>query len=71
MKLELRHNKDFGWSDVLGIGIFAMFIAGITGKAARCAWGQATIRLFLEDSTVFGILIMIKGLRNNVKIQGR
>jgi len=45
MKFGLRKNKDL-WAGMMliGIGVAAMLIAGITGSAVRYAWGPASFR---------------------------
>jgi hypothetical protein len=72
MKLEFRNNKDF-WAGMmfLGTGAGAMFIARNYpfGSALRMGPGYFP-RVLGGILIAFGMYVVVRGLRNNEKIQG-
>jgi len=72
MKLELRRNKDF-WAGMMliVIGGGAMFIARNYHLGTARHMGPGYFPTILGGAlVVFGILILISGLRSNEKIEG-
>jgi hypothetical protein len=73
MKLDVQNNKDF-WAGLMffGIGAFAMFVAQDYRYGGALRMGPGYFPTLLGGVLViFGIVIMIKGLRSNEKIKGR
>jgi uncharacterized membrane protein len=72
MKLEYGHNKDF-WAGLMfmGTGAIAMFIARDYTFGSTLRMGPGYFPSMLGGILVlFGIAIMVKGLRSSEKIQG-
>jgi hypothetical protein len=72
MRLEDRNNRDF-WAGLMffGIGAGTMFIARGYPFGTALHMGPGYFPSVLGGSLIlFGIYIMVKGLRNNEKIQG-
>ncbi len=72
MKLELRNNKDFGAGLMFfGIGALAMYLARDYRYGTALRMGPGYYPSLLGGGLVlFGIIIMIKGLRSSEKIRG-
>lgn len=73
MKLELSNNKDF-WAGIMfaGIGAAAMFISRDYEFGSALRMGSGFFPTLLGGILiVFGICIMVVGLRSSEKIQGR
>jgi hypothetical protein len=73
MKLDLRNNKDF-WAGLMffGVGALAMLVAQDYRYGGALRMGPGYYPTLLGGVLVtFGIVIMIKGLRGNVKMKGR
>ena len=73
MKLDVRNNKDF-WAGLMffGIGAFAMFVAQDYRPGSALRMGPGYYPTLLGGVLViFGVVIMIKGLRSHEKIKGR
>ena len=72
MKLELRSNKDF-WAGMMfsGTGAGAMFIARHYPFGTTLRMGPGYFPIVLSGILIlFGIYVMLRGLRKNEKIQG-
>lgn len=72
MKLECRNNRDF-WAGMsfFAIGALAMFIARNYQFGSALRMGPGYFPILLGGILIlFGIYIMVKGLRNNQKIGG-
>ena len=72
MKLTLRNNKDF-WAGLMfvGIGAVAMFIARTYPFGTTLRMGPGYFPNLLGGILIlFGIYVMVRGLRNYEKIQG-
>jgi hypothetical protein len=72
MKLEFRNNKDF-WAGLLffGTGAGAMFIARNYPFGSSLRMGPGYFPSVLGGILiVFGLYVMVRGLRDNQKIQG-
>ena len=72
MKLELRNNKDF-WAGLVfaGTGAVAMFIARNYPFGTSLRMGPGYFPRVLGGILVlFGLYVMVRGLRSNEKIQG-
>lgn len=72
MKLELRKNKDFwGGLMLIGIGAAAIFIARDYRFGSALRMGPGFFPTILGGILiVFGIGVMVMGLRSNEKIEG-
>lgn len=73
MKIEVRNNKDF-WAGMMliGTGAMAIFIARDYPFGSTTRMGPGYFPSVLGGILVlFGIYIMLMGLRRNEKIQGR
>jgi len=72
MKLTLRNNKDF-WAGLTfaGTGALAMFIARTYPFGTTLRMGPGYFPRILGGILVlFGVYVMVRGLRSNEKIQG-
>ena len=72
MKLELRSNKDF-WAGMMfaGTGAGAMFMARHYPFGTTLRMGPGYFPIVLSGILIlFGIYVMLRGLRKNEKIQG-
>jgi hypothetical protein len=72
MKLELRSNKDF-WAGMMfaGTGAGAMFMARHYAFGSTLRMGPGYFPIVLSGILIlFGIYVMLRGLRKNEKIQG-
>ncbi len=72
MKLELRNNKDF-WAGLVftGTGAAAMFIARHYPFGTTLRMGPGYFPRVLGGILIlFGLYVMVRGLRSNEKIQG-
>ena len=73
MKWELRHNKDF-WAGMMliGIGAASMFIARTYPFGTTRRMGPGYFPTVLGATLIlFGIYVMVKGLRSSEKIQAK
>jgi hypothetical protein len=72
MKLELRSNKDF-WAGMMfaGTGAGAMFMARHYPFGTALRMGPGYFPIVLSGILIlFGIYVLLRGLRKNEKIQG-
>jgi hypothetical protein len=72
MKLELRSNRDF-WAGMMfaGTGAGAMFIARHYPFGTTLRMGPGYFPVVLSGILIlFGVYVMLRGLRKNEKIQG-
>jgi uncharacterized membrane protein len=72
MKLTIRNNKDF-WAGLVfaGTGAAAMFIARLYPFGTTLRMGPGYFPRVLGGILVlFGLYVMVRGLRSNEKIQG-